>query len=161
MTSSGDLEIATLEDGAASFPVGTCPGATSLTRPTISILTEGRGNAAFFVFGGCVHTRVQAVDILNSLHFPKTGACIARRHRRVALRDGCSAHPDAPSATRSTGMAEQAPHCACSTKTRDCPVKPGNDGWRVLAPYSITGIEKSAPSFTPLGQRAVIVLVRV
>jgi hypothetical protein len=30
-----------------------------------------------------------------------------------------------------------------------------------VAPYSITGIEKSAPSLIPLGQRAVTVLVRV
>ncbi len=41
-----------LDNGAASFPVGTRPGATSPTRPTISKLTEGRGNAAFFVIGG-------------------------------------------------------------------------------------------------------------
>ncbi len=69
MTSSGDSEIAGNKEQrnfepddffrrlgncgqqrAASFPVGTRPGATGPTRPTISKLTEGRGNAAFFVF---------------------------------------------------------------------------------------------------------------
>ena len=61
----------------------------------------------------------------------------------------------------SGSAAEYVPPSACQTVTRDCPVKEGNDGRRLFAPYSISGIEKSAPSFTPLGQRAVTVLVRV
>ena len=41
-------------------------------------------------------------------------------------------------------------------------VEPDNDGGvSAPPPYSITGIEKSAPSLIPLGQRAVTVLVRV
>jgi hypothetical protein len=36
-----------------------------------------------------------------------------------------------------------------------------NGGGPVAPPHLITGIENSAPSFTPLGQRLVTVLVRV
>ncbi len=53
-----------LANGAASFPVGTRPGASCPTRPTISKLTEGRGNAAFFVFGGRAPTCGQVVNAL-------------------------------------------------------------------------------------------------
>ncbi len=64
---SATRKLGNLGNGAASFPVGTRPGASGPTRPTISILTEGRGNAAFFVFwGACAQICAggQSIDLI-------------------------------------------------------------------------------------------------